>query len=61
MSGKPEDAKKACQDSIVVLKKDIALICLILNCLPFTAGIGTCISACLGPKFNMIALLFGVI
>ena len=47
--------------SIVVLEKDMALVCLILNCIPFTSGIGTCVSACIGDEFNMTALLFGII
>ena len=35
-----------CNESYVVLEKDTAMICLILNCIPFTSGVGTMVSAC---------------
>ena len=47
--------------SIVVLEKDMALVCLILNCIPITSGVGTMISACTGKKFNCNALAFGIL
>ena len=59
-----EDAAKntvgACKRSVVSLEKTLALVCCILNCIPFTSGVGTMISACAGKDFNGEALLFGI-
>ena len=50
-----------CEPAIVKLDDDcLALVCLILNCIPFTSGVGTMVSACTGPAFNCQALLFGI-
>ena len=57
---KIEACCKCCADAIVELDATIALVVLILNVIPFTSGIGTCISACLGKKFNCLALGNGI-
>ena len=49
-----------CNAAIVKLPKDTALICLVLNCIPFLAGIGTMVSACTTSDFNCMALIFGL-
>ena len=55
--------KSACEESVVKCDKTIGLVVLILNIIPFTAGIGTMVSACAGKsgKFNGTALLFGIL
>ena len=55
------EAASTCKAAIVQLPRDTALVCLILNCIPFTSGVGTMVSACTGQQFNMTALLFGVL
>ena len=50
---------KTCKEAVVPLDHTLAVVCLILNCIPFTSGIGTMISACTGSDFNCNALLFG--
>ena len=60
-----EDAAKntvgTCKKAVVKLDHTLALVCCILNCIPFTSGIGTMISACAGKDFNCEALLFGIL
>ena len=55
------EVASTCKAAVVALPRDTALVCLILNCIPFTSGIGTMVSACTGDKFNMTALLFGIL
>ena len=44
------------------MDKGTATICLVLNCIPGLAGIGTMVSACVVPgKLNTTALLFGIL
>ena len=50
-----------CKKSVVQLEHSVALVCLILNCIPFTSGVGTMVSACAGKEFNCTALLFGIL
>ena len=51
-----------CEKAVVKMDKNMAILCLVLNCIPFTTGIGTMISACINPgKFNATALLFGIL
>ena len=50
-----------CKKSLVKLDADMGLVCMILNVIPFTTGIGTMISACIGKEFNATALLFGIL
>jgi len=56
-----DQAKAACADSYVELEHTTAIVCLILNCIPFTSGIGTMISACVGKEFNCNALVMGLL
>ena len=56
-----KEAATTCKNSVVELERTVALVCLILNCIPFTAGVGTMVSACAGEKFNAIALIFGIL
>ena len=51
----------ACKKAVVSLDHTLALVCCVLNCIPFTSGIGTMISACTGKEFNGTALLFGIL
>ena len=56
------DIEGCCQNSIVKVDKDMGIICLILNCIPFTSGVGTMVSACANPgEMNSNALLFGIL
>ena len=50
-----------CEKAVVKMDKNMAILCLVLNCIPFTTGIGTMISACIGKEFNATALLFGIL
>ena len=51
----------SCEASIVKLDGTMALICLILNVIPGTCGLGSMLSACLGSEgFNGMALCFGI-
>ena len=55
------DAVGHCKESVVSLENTMAIVCLILNCIPFTSGVGTMISACVNDKgFNVMALVFGI-
>ena len=54
-----DDAQGACDKSVVKVDKTMALILLIVNIL--FSGIGTMISACIGPEFNSMALIFGIL
>mmetsp|Transcript_2608 Transcript_2608/g.3608 ORF Transcript_2608/g.3608 Transcript_2608/m.3608 type:complete len:91 (-) Transcript_2608:114-386(-) len=56
-----KDACKCCQDAVVPLDSTLAIVCLVLNCIPFTSGIGTCISACTGDKFRCHTLGIGIL
>ena len=40
------EAVGACKAAVVPLENTLAIVCLILNCIPFTSGVGTMISAC---------------
>ena len=40
------------------LSKTQALICLILNCIPFTSGIGTMVSACCDTRGSTCVIIF---
>ena len=51
----------ACKASVVELERTVAIVLLIINCIPFTSGVGTMVSACVGGNFNLYALLFGLI
>ena len=57
---KIEACCKCCADAIVELDSTLALVVLILNIIPFTSGVGTIISACIGKKFNCLALGNGI-
>ena len=63
--GETDDAAKevanTCAESYVELEHSTAVVCLILNCIPFLCGIGTMISACMGKEFNCTALVFGLL
>ena len=60
-----EDAAKEvngfCRKAVVKLDHTLALVCCILNCIPFTSGVGSMISACAGGDFNCEALLAGIL
>ena len=56
-----KDTVGTCKASVVSLEHTLAIVCLILNCIPFTSGVGTMISACAGGDFNGTALLFGLL
>ena len=56
-----DKAVGACQESYVVLEHTTAIVCLVLNCIPGLAGLGTMISACVGDQFNCNALVFGLL
>ena len=56
-----KEAVGACKASVVSLDHTLAIVCLILNCIPFTSGVGTMVSACAGPDFNCNALVFGLL
>ena len=63
MGGAEDGAKQAvgtCKASVVSLDHTLAIVCLVLNCIPFLSGVGTMISACAGDNFNCNALLFGI-
>ena len=56
------DAEDTCKKAVVKVDKNMALLCLILNCIPFTSGVGTMVSACINPgEFNTMALVFGLL
>ena len=51
-----------CKAAVVSLSHDLAIVCLVLNCIPFTSGVGTMVSACTGDgDFNLTALCFGLL
>ena len=56
-----KEAVGACKASVVSLDHTLAVVCLVLNCIPFTSGVGTMISACAGKDFNCNALCFGIL
>ena len=56
-----DKALGACAESYVELEHSTAVVCLVLNCIPFLAGVGTMISACMGSQFNCTALVFGLL
>ena len=58
---KAKQAENCCRDAVVPLDGTLALVCLILNCIPFTSGIGTCLSACLGDGFKCHTLVLGIL
>ena len=51
---------QCCKDAVVSLDNTLAIICLVLNCIPGLCGIGTCISACAGDKFHLNTLILGI-
>ena len=57
---KGEKACAACKETVVKLDTTLGLVCLILNCIPFTSGIGTMISACAGSDFQCNTLVHGI-
>ena len=63
--GKEDEMAKevagTCHESYVELEHSTAMVCLILNCLPFVFGWGTVLSSCLGKEFNCTALVFGLL
>ena len=61
MGDPTKEAVGACKKAVVSLPRTLAIVCLILNCIPFFSGIGTMISACTGKKFNCNALAFGIL
>ena len=56
-----DDCMKCCKDAVVPLDSTLALVCMILNIIPFTSGIGTCVSACAGDKFVCHTLVIGIL
>ena len=56
-----KEAASTCKKAVVPLDHTLAVVCLVLNCIPFTSGIGTMISACAGGDFNCNALVFGIL
>ena len=56
-----KEAASACKNSVVELERTVALVLLIINCIPFTSGVGTMVSACVGENFNCNALVFGLL
>ena len=56
-----KEAVGTCKASVVSLDHTLAVVCLVLNCIPFTSGVGTMISACAGKDFNCTALCFGIL
>ena len=50
MGGEKEmaEASKTCKEAVVSVERDIAIVLLVLNCIPFTSGVGTMVSACIG-------------
>ena len=61
MADTTKQAVGSCKASVVKLDRTLAIVCLILNCIPFTSGVGTMISACTGKDFNCNALLYGIL
>ena len=56
-----KEAASTCKKAVVSLDHTLAVVCLVLNCIPFTSGVGTMISACAGKEFNCNALVFGIL
>ena len=56
-----KEAASTCKKAVVPLDHTLAVVCLVLNCIPFTSGVGTMISACAGGDFNCNALVFGIL
>ena len=61
MADTGKQAVGSCKAAVVKLDRTLAIVCLILNCIPFTSGVGTMISACTGKDFNCNALLYGIL
>ena len=60
---KAKQAEGCCKEAVVPMNETCALVCLILNCIPLTSGLGTCISACAngcGPNFKCHTLGVGI-
>ena len=57
--GKADEAVGCCKEAVVKLDPTLALVCLILNCIPFTTSLGTMISACAGKEFKCNTLAIG--
>ena len=43
-----KDTASTCKQAVVSLDHTLAIVCLVLNCIPFTSGVGTMVSACAG-------------
>ena len=56
---KSEGCPQCCTDTVVVLSKNMALVCAILNFIPFTTSYGTMIAACAGEKFRCDTMIHG--
>ena len=56
-----KEAASTCKKAVVPLDHTLAVVCLVLNCIPFTSGVGTMVSACAGGDFNCNALVFGIL
>ena len=56
-----DEVGSICKKSYVKLERSVAIVCLILNCIPGLGGLGTMISACVGKKFNVYALCMGLL
>ena len=57
-----DDVQGTCANAVVKVDETMGLVCLILNCIPFTSGVGTMITACAtGGDVKGITLLFGIL
>ena len=51
-----------CMDVVVALPSTLAIVCAILNFIPFTSGAGTLVSACVGKDgFRVDVLIVGLV
>ena len=56
---KSDGCPKCCTDTVVTLNKTMAMVCAILNFIPFTTSLGTMIAACAGEKFRCDTMIHG--
>mgnify|MGYP000857991083 FL=1 len=54
-----DNCPQCCKDTVVVLSKNMALVCAILNFIPFTTSYGTMIASCVGEKFRCDTMVHG--
>ena len=54
------DIEKQCNDAVVKVDPTMGLVCLILNCIPFTSGVGTMVTACIDGELKTTTLLYGL-